>query len=85
MQTNNKSHYTYVYRHVECTIVNGEQRVEFSFDIAMRYKLITFLINIEERTSVDSEDGWLDVEVVDRDYEFKMRHFSFEAEEEDVE
>ena len=50
----------------------------------MRYKLITFQINIEERCGEDSPDGYLDVEVVDRDYEFKMRHFSA-GEEEDVE
>jgi hypothetical protein len=70
-----KSNYRYAYRHVEGTIVNGDERCDFSFDIKTRGRLITFLILVEEKFDSNNE-GYLDVEIVDKNYDFKMRHFS---------
>lgn len=69
--------FKYAYRKVRVQITNFTEYREFEFNIYTLHNLVTYEILIEQRKDKEGE-SYLDVLVTDRDYDFKMSHFTTE-------
>jgi hypothetical protein len=66
----------FVYRKVKIAFTNGEEYLNFEFDISHFHIMIRYVIEIEEKEGPDGM--YMNVVVKDKDYAFKQAHYKNE-------